>query len=350
MEVFMFRRFNARLLFETLGGFLLALVLLAMFFASFATAAPRKGMTHSLALLPGSAEFVVSLDTFALRKSDLVAEMEKHFDSIPEAAENYRRFVQETGIDPRQDTDEVLLAMRRVDGAGESGFLIIAQGRFGSSRLVDVAAEKGGKTLVLPDGTKIWTSQPPPSQTDTPSIQASGKTIALAQPDPGMLLFGEPSEVVRVLDILSGRRAPEPKEAKLRDLLSGVDRRAPAWAILNSSALAAKLSAEIGNNSQEWKPGSAISKVESVTLTGWVGKDVDFKARVSTQDRETAGLVVDMLRGALAAGKLAAKDRDPELLKILQDARLTQDGETLELEARIPASRFLVQETKAATQ
>ncbi|MCI0567591.1 MAG: hypothetical protein L0Z52_05255 [Acidobacteria bacterium] len=344
----MFRRFNAQLLFETLGGFLLALVLLALFFASFATAAPRKGIAHSLALLPGSAEFVVSLDTFALRKSDLVAEMEKHFDSIPEAAENYRRFVQESGIDPRQDTDQVLLAMRHVDGRAQAGFLIVAQGRFVSSRLVDAAAEKGGKTVVLEDGTKIWTSQPAPSDTGASSAPASGKNIALAQPDPEILLFGEQSEVERVLEVLSGRLAPEPKDAKLRDLLSGVDRRAPAWAILNSSALAARLSAEVGQNSQEWKPGSAISKVESVTLMAWVGKDVDFKARVATKDSETAELVADMVRGALAAGKLAAKDQDPELLKILQDTKLTQDGTTLELEARIPSSRFLIQETRAS--
>jgi len=348
MEAFMFRRFNVRLLLETLGGFLLALVLLAMFFASFATAAPRKGVSHSLALLPGSAEFVVSLDTFTLRKSDLVAEMEKHFDSIPEAAQNYQRFVQESGIDPRQDTDQVLLSMRRVDGRTESGFLLIAQGRFGSSRLVDAAVEKGGKAVVLEDGTKIWISQSATTEAEGTSAGPSGKTVALAQPDPGTLLFGEQSEVVRVLGVLSGRTAPEPKDAKLRDLLSGVDRRAPAWAILNSSALAGRLSAEVGQNSQEWKAGSAISKVESVTLMGWVGKDVDFKARVAAQDSETAGLVADMVRGALAAGKLAAKDQDPELLKILQDTKLTQEGSTLELEARIPASRFLIQETRAS--
>jgi len=338
----MFRRFNAQLLFETLGGFLLALVLLALFFFSFATAAPRKGVSHSLALLPGNAEFVVSLDTFALRKSDLVAEMEKHFDSIPEAAENYRRFVQESGIDPRQDTDQVLLAMRHVDGRAESGFLLLAQGRFDSSRLVDAAAEKGGKIVQLPDGTKIWTSQAGAEES-----AAQGKTVALAQPDPGTLLFGEQSEVVRVLDVLSGKLAPEPKETKLRDLLSSVDRRAPAWAILNSAALAGRLSAEVGQTSQDWKPGSAISKVESVTLMGWIGKDVDLKARISAKDAETADLVADMVRGALAAGKLAAQDRDPELLKILQDTHLTQEGATLELQARIPSSRFLLQETKA---
>src|SRR5262245_16816929 len=98
----MWRRFSFTAALETYGGFVLALILLIMVFTSFASETPGKSASHPLALLPSSAELVVSLDTFALRKSDLVAEMEKRFDSIPEAAENYRRFVQETGIDPRQ--------------------------------------------------------------------------------------------------------------------------------------------------------------------------------------------------------------------------------------------------------
>jgi hypothetical protein len=344
----MFRRLKIEFLFETLGGFILALVLLAFFFASFASASPHKGGAQTLALLPGSAELVVSLDTFALRKSDLVSQMEKQFDSVPEAAENYRRFVQETGLDPRQDTDQILIALRRADEGPEAGFLIIAQGRFGSSRVVEQAAEKGGGTVQVVDGVKVWTSQPGASSDADGSSAGSGRMVALAQPDEGTLLFGEQAEVTRVLDILSGKASPEPKNIKLRELLAGVDRRAPAWAILNSSALAGKLSHEVGQNSRDWKPGSAISKVESVTLMGWIGKDVDLKIRVLAKDSETAGLVADMMRGALAAGKLAAKDQDPDLLKILQETKLSQDGTMLEIEARIPSSRFVAKEGAAA--
>jgi hypothetical protein len=343
----MIRRLNVRYLFETVGGFLLALALLALFFVSFATAAPRKATSHPLALLPGSAELVVSLDTFALRKSDLVAQMEQRFDSIPEAAENYRRFVQETGLDPRQDTDQVLMAMRHVGSvdATQAGFLIVAQGRFGSSHLVDTAATKGGSILQHAGGAKVWISQ---SEADTRG--AGGKVMALAQPDEATLVFGDRQEVMRVLDILSGKTAPEVKDAALKNQLTGVDRKAPAWAILNSSALASKLSSEIGQSSGSWKPSSAISKVESVAVMGWVGRDLEVKARVATKDSETAGLVADLVRGALAAGKVAAQDNDPELLKILQETKVTQSGTTLEVEARIPASRFQDQQAKNAVK
>jgi len=348
----MFGRLNVRQLFETLGGFLLALALLVLFvvsFVSFAGAASHKSIAaHPLALLPGSAELVVSLDTFALRKSDLVAQMEQRFDSIPEAADNYRRFVEETGLDPRQDTDQILMAMRHVGGgidAGDAGFLIVAQGRFGASRLVDAAAEKGGSTIQHPGGARVWISE-----AGAGGASAGGKVMALAQPDDSTLLFGDRQEVTRVLDILSGKSAPEVKDARLKEQLTGVDRRAPAWAVLNSSALAGKLSAEIGESSDSWKPGAAaLSKVDSVALMGWIGRDVEVKARVAAKDAETAGLVADMVRGALAAGKVAAQDRDPELLKILQEANVTLSGATLELEARIPASRFQVRETRNVT-
>ncbi len=332
----MWRRFSLVTLFENYGGFLLALILLILVFTAFASEAPGKGISHPLALLPSSAEFVLSLDTFALRKSDLVAEMEKRFDSIPEAAENYRRFVQETGIDPRQDTDRVLMSLRQADAGLDSGFLIVAEGRFGSSRLVDTAAEKGGTIVTTEDGTRMWTSR---------GENGEGGVHALAQPGPDMILFGHESEVRRALDILAHRTAPEVKSSKLKDLIAGVDRRAPAWAILNSSALASKLSQEIGRSGADWDPGAALSKVDSVTVMGWVGKDVDVKLRVSTHDGETASLLADVVRGALAAGKLAAKDRDAGLLKILQETSLVQEGTTLEMEASIPASRFQLPES-----
>jgi hypothetical protein len=275
--------------------------------------------------------------------------MEKQFDSVPDAAENYRRFVQETGLDPRQDTDQILIALRRAEDGPDSGFLIIAQGRFDASRLVEEAAQKGGGTVQMVNGMKVWTSQTGSSGDADTRGGGSGRTVALAQPDGGTLLFGEKPEVMRVLDILSGKASPEPKDAKLRELLAGVDRRAPAWAVLNSSALAGKLSHEIGQSSRDWKPGSVLSKVESVTLMGWIGKDVDLKVRVSAKDSETAGLMADMVRGALAAGKLAAKDQDPDLLKILQETKLSQDGSMLELEARIPSSRFLAKQGAAGS-
>lgn len=341
----MLRRLNIPSIFETLGGFLLAIALLAMLFASFSRPASGKSSPQTLALLPGSAEFVVSLDTFALRKSDLVAEMEKRFDSVPEAAENYRRFVRETGVDPRQDTDQVLMALRHAEGAGDSGFLIIAQGRFGSNRLVDLAQEKGGSTVALADGTRVWSSR---SSSNREAAEASQKIVALAQPDQGTVLFGQESEVLRALDVLAGRKPPEPKGPKLRELLSGVDRRAPAWAVLNSSALAGRLSSEIAQKDPSWNPGDAVSRVESVTFMGWAGKDVTVKARVTAKDLETAGLLADVARGALAAGKLAAKDQDQELLRILQETKLTQDGTIVEIEARIPASRFQLKPIEAA--
>jgi hypothetical protein len=56
--------------------------------------------------------------------------------------------VQETGIDPRQDTDRILMSLpRQVDAGAASGFLIVAEGRFGSSRLVDMAARRGNDRL-----------------------------------------------------------------------------------------------------------------------------------------------------------------------------------------------------------
>ena len=294
-------------------------------------AAPGKGPDfRALALLPGRADLVLSLDTLTLRRSNLVAEMESRFDSIPEAAERYREFVRESGIDPRRDTDQVVMSLRLGDSGDTKAFLVVAQGQYQSSRVVEAAAERGGSLRTSPAGRKYW------SAGETPGPGG----VALAQPDPGMLLFGTESEVLRALEVQAGAKAAEPKAEKLRDLIGSVDRRAPVWAVFNSAILTRHISGEVGRSNPDWPGGEALAAVDSMTLSAWVGSDVDLKFRINARDPESAWLLADMVRGTLAAGKLAAKESDPELLRILQETLIGGNANTVEIRTRIPASRF----------
>jgi len=293
---------------------------------------------HALSLLPASADLVVWVDYFALRKSDLVAEMEARIDSIPEAADHYRQFVRETGLDPRQDTDQVLISLRSAAGTGGSGFLLIAQGRFAGSRILETAAEKGGTLITPREGVRIWTSRQEPGGSSDPSPEKS--VVALAQPDETTLLFGQESEVLRAADVVTGAKRPETKESRFRDLLAGVDRKAPVWAVLNSESLANQVSSEIARSNSDWKPGKAMASVNSVRMACWAGRDLDMKIQVEAKDRESAGLLGDLFRGAVAAGKLAAKDNDPELLKTLQELSIAEEGTGIEIRVRIPGWRL----------
>ena len=300
--------------------------------------ASRSPEMHALSLLPASADLVVWVDYFALRKSDLVAEMESRFDSIPEMAEHYRQFVRETGLDPRQDTDQVLISLRSASDAGDSGFLLIAQGRFAGSRILETAAEKGGTLLSPREGLRIWTSREKPRGSGDPSPEKS--IVALAQPDETTLLFGQESEVLRAADVVTGAKGPETKEPRFRDLLAGADRKAPVWAVLNSESLANQVSSEIARSNSDWKPGGAIASVKSVRMACWAGKDLDMKIQVEAKDSESAGLLGDLFRGAVAAGKLSAKDTDPELLKTLQEMTIAEEGTGIDIRVRIPGSRL----------
>ena len=164
--------------------------------------------------------------------------------------------------------------------------------------------------------------------------------MALAQPDETTLLFGQESEVLRALDIATGAKPPETKEPRFRDLLAGADRKAPVWAVLNSESLAAQVSSEIARSNSDWKPGGAIASVESVRMACWAGKDLEMKIQVEAKDTESAALLGDLFRGAVAAGKLAAKDSDPELLKTLQELTIAEDGNGIDIRVRIPGSRI----------
>jgi hypothetical protein len=305
-----------------------------------AQAGRRGAEFRSLALVPADSEFVFCVDVFSARKSDLVADLESRFDSVPEAAETYRRFVGETGLDPRQDIDQLVLAGRGVEKGSDPALLIVATGRFGPTRLVEALAEKGEGRVEEVAGTRVWTWSADPSGDAGDPPPGEWRKTALVQADEETILFGEASVVLRALEVVKKIRPPQPKEAKLREMLASVDRRAPVWAVFHSSALARKVSDELGRSTPEWNPGAALSAVENVRLMAWLGREVDLKVQVGARDAESAGLLADLVRGTLAAGKLAAKDKDPELLRILRETTVLETGTEIEIRARIPAPRF----------
>jgi hypothetical protein len=96
----------------------------------------------------------------------------------------------------------------------------------------------------------------------------------------------------------------------------------------------------VARSNPEWPHGEALASVDSMTLSAWVGTDVDLRFRINARDRESASLLSDLVRGTLAAGKLAAKESDPELLRILQETLVGGERNRVEIRARVPASRF----------
>jgi hypothetical protein len=326
-----------------LAGSLAALLAAASFLPAVAGRAPLTESESSrliaLSLLPPSPDLVVWADYFALRKSDVVADLESRLDAVPEAAENYRRFVQETGLDPRQDTDQIMLSLGGTEEAGGNGFLLVARGRFAGGHLVDAAAAKGGSVITMPRvGVRIWTSGQGKSGPGAAAAEAN--TMALAQPDGNTLLFGSQGEVERAALVAVRAKSPSARGVRFGELLSGADTKAPLWAILNSVSLARRISSEVSRTHPDLNGVGALQSVSAVRLSAWAGKDVDLKVRIDARDQESAGLLADLLRGMLAAGKLAAKDNDPELVGILQDVSLLETGKEVEIKARIPASRL----------
>jgi hypothetical protein len=299
----------------------------------------------ALSLLPASVDLLVWVDYAAVRRSDLVSEMETRIDALPEAAENYRRFVEATGLDPRKDTDQVLLSFRKTNGSDSEGFLLVARGRFTGAKLVDAAAAKGGTVTTTDRGVKIWTSRGKPGAAGDPGAQPE---VSLAQPDAATLLFGGEKEVERAAHVAIRAKSPAAREVHLRELISSIDTTAPLWAILDSPSLAREVSSGIARGEDEDKTSDLLTKVSSVRMTAWVGKDLDLKIQAEARDPETAGQLGDLFRGMVAAGKLAAKDDDPELLKILQEMAVTESGKEVEVKAKIPGSRLLAARKSSA--
>ena len=68
-----------------------------------------------------------------------------------------------------------------------------------------------------------------------------------------------------------------------------------------------------------------------------------------SDDEETRSLLEDTIKGALASARLAAQEKDPELVKVLRQATVDRDSEGVNFEAEIPAEFLHRMRTKVAT-
>jgi hypothetical protein len=214
-------------------------------------------------------------------------------------------FTRETGLDPRTDIREVLLASNKKDN------LALVRGRFAVSELEAKIEKQGGRRM----------------------------------PHKGRTLFGNEQGAVVFLNsstALAGRTA------QLRALLDGPKGR-PPQALLDKLTL-------IPASNQVWAasldvdgtlplPGAANLpnlknmplKVESLIAGAEMGSGLKAFAEGLCDNEVSAKRLHDAGRGLIGFGRLSAPDNRPELLRLYDTVQVEQKERTIRVAADVPA-------------
>ena len=282
-----------------------------------------------LALVPADAATVAVMKWSELRQTPLGGKVFRELDHIS-GDDDAARFLEETGLTPREDIDSVIVAMTpRGKGTGESG-LVIFEGRFDLARISKALLSRNATLKTSASGEYYL-------------LRESGdEPGAVALANRGLIICGNEASVAATLARReSGGDGGLTSGQGLGRHLSRIDRDASAWALVDVARFPASHSGRDSDPARS-EPSralfSAMKSVSIVALEASVKSDgVAFAATGLSADAESRDLLEDALRGVLAMWRLAIQDKAPELVSVIRRFRIDNDSDGVSIRGTLPS-------------
>src|SRR5438105_4913871 len=295
-----------------------------------ALALPVLAKTDALSLIPNDAVSVGLVRISDMRSSPLSSTLFQQTDKIS-ANGDAEEFLRDAGLQPTRDIDLVMVATSpRTTLGHDADVLVAAEGRFNVDRLTRALVTRGAEKRSNANGTYFIL----PKHEDN-----SDERGAVAFADSHLALVGTQAAV---LDALANRAAGGTSFATASGLgreLSRIDSHATAWALVDI-ARAQRLSggAHLPSHGATQALSSALKSVSTVAL--WAtdsGDQLKLGGFGLSNDPETLQLLEDTVRGALAAMRLAAQDKSPDLVSTLRRFTVSRTDNSVTISGTVPA-------------
>lgn len=303
-----------------------------------ALALPAAAKDDALSLVPANAVTVGMVKLSDMRSSPLSGFLFLHMDKMSADGEA-AKFLSDAGLQPTRDVDTLLVATTPRSTLGsEADVLVIAEGRFQPEKLTNAIVSRGavkkGAYILLPE--------------------KEGENGAVAFLSPSLAIAGNERSVIAALEARANGGTGFRSRGALGLDLGRVDAKATAWALVDVTR-AARLAKGGDINTGKGQSGEALQAAIKTlqTVAVWAtdtGDALELGAIGLSSDTETLQLLEDTVRGALAAMRLAVKDKQPELVSVLRRFDINRKSDSITVEGSIPAAtlRDLMNKKKAA--
>jgi len=217
-------------------------------------------------------------------------------------------FSERTGLDPRKDLWQVLVASNGTDT------LFLARGRFSTGEMEPKLGSLGNTRTRYKDYTLIGTPE-----------------TSIVFVNAGVAAAGTQTELRRLIDNRGQwLQIPPSLAAKLKTM--PVDDQ--IWAVSDSSFPSAPLT---GPDTTGMK--SMVSNLLGYVKAGVAGVHVDhgidFKANIECISDEDSRRVRDALKGGIGLARLNTRDEQQQMLKVYDTVKVTQSGANVDVEAQV---------------
>ncbi|HYO69653.1 MAG TPA: hypothetical protein VEU33_26615 [Archangium sp.] len=275
---------------------------------------PVRPSDPVLAALPrGKGKTAVVIEANAIRHSP-IGEMLLECLMNREGAE-LERFKKETGVDPFQDLDRMVLTD---DG-------VILSGNFGDERLKNLLGSRGSTNYDYGDNARLFE---PSSERNPPNggvARRNGPQVGLWNNQ--MLVFGRSADGVKeVIDRVEGRGPDEPP------VISESSTYGEMYGVLSVQQLKKLFPRE------QHELATRLAEVaENVELHVDASSDFAMTAQVKGPDADKVTDLGKSLGGALSLARMQAQaEGKTELAQLLDFAKVRPDGNEFKLELAVP--------------
>ena len=310
----------------------------AVFALVAALALPALAKDDALNLVPANAVTVGMVKLAEMRTSPLSSMLFAHTDKMSSDGEA-EKFLLDAGLSPTKDVDVIVVATSpRTTLGSEADVLVIAEGRFQPAKLTSALVSRGAVQkagyLTLPE--------------------KEGEQGAVAFLSPSLAIAGNERSVLAALEARKNGGTGFRTRGLLGADLARIDANATAWALVDV-ARAARLTKGGTIETGKGQSGDALqAAIKSLsTVAAWAkdtGDSLELGAVGLSSDAETLQLLEDTARGALAALRLAVKDKAPEMVSVLRRFDVSRKNDSIMVEGSIPAQtlRELMAKKQAA--
>ena len=279
-----------------------------------------------LALVPADAATVAVMKWSELRQTPLGARVFRDLDHIS-GDDDAARFLEETGLTPREDIDTIIVAMTPGTKGSQDSGMVIFEGRFDPARIAKALDSRKATLRTSPAG-EYWLLK-----------ESGDEPGAVAIVNRGLIVCGNEATVVATLARReSGGDGGLTSGQGIGKHLSRIDRDASAWALVDVTRFPGARREDSGEGDPSRALFSAMKSVSMVALEATVKSDgVAFAATGLTSDAESRDLLEDALRGMLAMWRLAMQEKSPELVSVIRRFQIDNDSDGVSIRGMLPS-------------
>lgn len=292
-------------------------------------AIPALMAADDLSIVPLDATTVGVVHLNEMRTSPISGRLFRETDRATVDGET-ERFFRETGLRPAEDVDTVVLAMSP-DVPGEDPRALVAFfGRFNAAKLTAALIERGAVRKTTSAGSYLV-------------IQAEKDSdhAVISIVDNHLALAGNEEAVTQALVDRKNGGSGFVERAGLAQDLYRIDPSATAWMLVDVPRSSRFKSTPVVHDPSGKSDvlTSALQKVAVVAVWATDDKDsIRMGGSAVSSDEETRSMIEDMLRGMLAAWRLAVQDKKPELVPVLRRFQVSERDGAVTLQGTIPGA------------